>query len=166
MFPKEIKEAAAPYVNKTKARKMKLFLYGLYFALFLYWAISAHLAGTTGFWPLFWTGYAKMTLVSISDSLILDCWLPQKIRDRIKGAEHCKAWEQKEWLLKLAIPEHALGWTFLVCPIAGLIVAGIAAFLSRHAKAPRCADPGRDLRHVRLLRLLHRRRQKSAYGGI
>ena len=27
MFPKEIKEAAAPYVNKTAVRKMKLFLY-------------------------------------------------------------------------------------------------------------------------------------------
>ena len=124
MFPKEIKDAAAPYVNKAEARKMKLFLYGLYLALFLYWAISAHFAGIKGFWPLFRTGYAEMTLVSVSDFMILDCWLPQKIRDRIKGAEHCKAWERKEWLLKLAIPEHALGWTFLVCPIAGMIVAG------------------------------------------
>ena len=80
MFPKEIKNAAAPYVNKKETRKMKL-------------------------------------------------WLPGKVRNRIKGTEHCKAWERKEWLLKLAIPEHALGWTFLVCPIAGLIVAGIAALL-------------------------------------
>ena len=129
MFPKEIKEAAAPYVNKTEVRKMKLFLYGLYLVLFLYWAISAHLAGVAGFWPLFWAGYVEMTLVSVSDFLILDCWLPQKARNRIKGAEECKAWERKEWLLKLAIPEHALGWTFLVCPIAGLAVAGVAALL-------------------------------------
>lgn len=70
-----------------------------------------------------------MTLVSVSDFLILDCWLPQKIRDRIKGAEHCKAWERKEWLLKLAIPEHALGWTFLVCPIAGIVVAGLGTLI-------------------------------------
>lgn len=129
MFPKEIKEAAAPYVNKKDVRKMKLFLYGLYFALFLYWAISAHFAGTKGFWSLFWTGYLEMTFVSISDFLILDLWLPQKVRNRIKGAEQCRAWERKEWLMKLAIPEHALGWTFLVCPIAGLVVAGIAALL-------------------------------------
>lgn len=129
MFPKEIKEAAAPYVNTKDVRKMKLFLCGLYLALFLYWAISAHLAGTKGFWPLFWTGYAEMTFVSISDFLILDCWLPGKIKDRIKGAEHCRAWERKEWLVKLAIPEHALGWTLLVCPAAGLIVAGIAALM-------------------------------------
>lgn len=129
MFPKEIKIAAAPYVNKKDERKMKLFLYGLYLILFLYWAVSAHLAGTRGFWALFWTGYIEMTFVSISDFVILDLWLPGKIRNRIKGAEHCKAWERKEWLLKLAIPEHALVWTFLVCPIAGLVVAGIVALL-------------------------------------
>ena len=129
MFPKDIKTAAAPYVKQKDVRKMKLFLYVLYLAMFAYWAISASLAGTRGFWPLFRTGYVEMTFVSISDFLILDCWLPGKVRDRIKGAEHCKAWERKEWLLKLAIPEHAFGWTFLVCPIAGLIVAGIAALL-------------------------------------
>ena len=66
-----------------------------------------------------------MTIVSISDFLILDCWLPPKAKPYIKGTEHCKAWEIKEWLIKLAIPEHVLGWTFLVCPIAGLIVAGL-----------------------------------------
>lgn len=33
------------------------------------------------------------------------------------------------WLLKPAIPEHALGWTFLVCPIAGFVVAGLATLL-------------------------------------
>ena len=109
MFPKEIKEAAAPYVNQKDVKKMKLFLYGLYLVLFLYWAVSTHLAGTEGFWPLFWTGYVEMTFVSVSDFLILDCWLPGKISDRVKGAEHCKAWERKKWLKKLAIPEHALG---------------------------------------------------------
>ena len=129
MSPKEIKEAAAPYVNQKEVRKMKLFLYGLYLTLFLYWAISASLAGTEGFWSLFWTGYVEMTFVSISDFVILDCWLPQKVRDRIKGAEQCKAWERKEWLLKLAIPEHLVGWTLLVCPIAGLITAGIGSLL-------------------------------------
>ena len=129
MFPKEIKEAAAPYVKGPDVRKMKLFLYSLYLIIFIYWAVSAHFAGTTGFWSLFWTGYVEMTFVSVSDFLILDCWLPSKVRHMIKGAEHCKAWERKEWLLKLAIPEHALGWTLLVCPVAGFVVAGIATVL-------------------------------------
>ena len=47
----------------------------------------------------------------------------------VKGAEHCKAWERREWLKTLAIPEHSLLWTLIVCPIAGLAVAGICALL-------------------------------------
>ena len=129
MFPKEIKEAAAPFVDQRDVRKMKLILYPLYLLLFVYWGISAHFAGVSGFWTLFWTGYAEMTVVSIGDFLILDCWLPPKAKPYIKGAERCRAWEHKEWLIKLAIPEHALGWTFLVCPIAGLIVASIGLLL-------------------------------------
>lgn len=75
MFPKEIKEAAAPYVNKTAVRKMKLFLYGLYLFLFFYWAVSAYLTGTKGFWPLFWSGYVEMTFVSVSDFLKVNPFL-------------------------------------------------------------------------------------------
>ncbi len=129
VFPKEIKEAAAPFVDPKEVRKMKLILYPLYLLLFVYWAVSAHFAGVSGFWTLFWTGYAEMTVVSVSDFLILDCWLPPKAKPYIKGAEGCKAWAVKEWLWNLAIPEHALGWTFLVCPIAGLVVAGLGSLL-------------------------------------
>ncbi len=129
MFPKEIREAAAPYVDQKDVRTMKLIIYPLYLMMFIYWGISAHFAGIDGFWYLFRTGYAEMTMVSISDFLILDVWLPGKIRHMIKGAEHCKAWERKEWLLKLAIPEHYIMWTFLVCPIAGLITAGIGMLI-------------------------------------
>ncbi len=129
MFPKEIKEAAAPFVDKKDMRKMKLILYPLYLMLFIYWAVSTHFAEISGFWNLFWTGYAEMTIVSIGDFLILDCWLPPKAKPYIKGAENCKAWERKEWLWKLAIPEHTLGWTFFVSPIAGLVVAGLGMLL-------------------------------------
>ena len=127
MFPKEIREAAAPYVDKKDVRKMKLLLYPLYLFLFIYWAISAHFAGMDSFWPLFWTGYVEMTLVSVSDFVILDCWLPGKVRHMIQGAENCRAWERWEWLKTLAIPEHGLGWTFLACPMAALIVTGIGS---------------------------------------
>jgi hypothetical protein len=70
-----------------------------------------------------------MTMVSLSDFIILDCWLPPKAKAYVKGAEHCKAWERREWLKTLAIPEHGLLWTLIVCPIAGLAVAGICALL-------------------------------------
>lgn len=125
MFPREIREAAAPYVNRSDVRKMKAILYPLYLFLFLYGGVSARCAGITGFLPLFLTGYGEMTMVSLSDFLILDCWLPGKVRHMIQGAEHCKAWERKEWLCRLAIPEHGLLWPLLLCPITGLAVAGI-----------------------------------------
>lgn len=129
MFPKEIKKAAVPYVDRKDVRTMNLILYPLYLVLFVWWGISSHLAGISGFWNLFWTGYVEMTLVSLTDFLILDCWLPQRIRHMIKGAEECKAWGRWEWLKTLAIPEHGLVWTLLVCPIAGLAVTGIASIL-------------------------------------
>lgn len=88
MFPKEIKEAAAPYVEQEDVKKVRLILYTLYILLFIYWSISAYLAGVSNFWSLFWTGYVEMTFVSVSDFLILDCWLPGKVRHMIKGAEH------------------------------------------------------------------------------
>ena len=125
MFPKEIRQAAAPFVEKKDVCTMKLILYPLYLALFVYWAVSAHFAGMTGFWNLFWAGYAEMTMVSLSDFIILDCRMPPKAKPFIKGAEHCKAWTRWEWLKTLAIPEHGLLWTLIVCPIAGLAVAGL-----------------------------------------
>ena len=130
MFPKEIKEAAAPFVDRKEVRKVKLIIYPLYLLIFIYWAVSAHFAGVSGFWTLFWTGYVEMTFVSVTDFLILDCWLPTRVRHMIRGAENCKAWERREWLKTLAIPEHGLMWTFIVCPIAGLAVAGIASIFS------------------------------------
>ena len=129
MFPKESKEAAAPYVDKKDVRTMKRILYPLYLVLLAYGGISAHFSNISSFWHLFWTGYVEMTFVSITDFLILDCWLPGKVKHMIKGAENCKAWERWEWLKTLAIPEHGLGWTFLVCPVAGLAVAGIGMLL-------------------------------------
>lgn len=108
---------------------MKLLLYPQYLLLFVYWGVSARAAGMDGFGTMFWTGYIEITMVSISDFVILDCWLPGKVKHMIKGAEHCKAWERWEWLKTLAIPEYALGWTILACPTAGLAVAGIGCLI-------------------------------------
>ena len=40
-----------------------------------------------------------------------------------------RAWETKEWMKTLAIPEHLIGWPFVVCPLVGLIVAGISVWI-------------------------------------
>lgn len=127
MFPKEIKEAAAPYVVKKDVRKMYIVLLAIYLFVFIYFGISSRNAGINGFWNLFWTGYAEMLFVNFGDLLILDCLLravAKKKRGLIKGAEDCKAWQLREWM-KAALPEHLVIWPLTFCPLAGLIVAGI-----------------------------------------
>lgn len=130
MFPKGIKEAAKPYVTRKELRVMHLVLYPLYLLMFLYMAVSAHLAGVSSFWSFFWTGYIEMMFVSVSDFILLDVLGHIYVKDKglIKGAENHPGWEWKEWK-KLAIPEHGIFWTFLFCPLTGLIVAGIGALL-------------------------------------
>lgn len=98
MFPKEIREAAAPFVDRKEVRKMKLILYPLYLLLFVYWAVSAVFAGVSGFWHLFWTGYLEMTIVSASDFLILDCWLPPKARPISKARKTAKHGSERNGL--------------------------------------------------------------------
>ena len=54
----------------------------------------------------------------------------EKLKDLFDVVSLCedKA-ERREWLLRLAVPEHGLLWTFIVCPVAGLFVAGINLLL-------------------------------------
>ena len=130
MFPKSIRKAAAPYVEKKDLRLMHLVLYPLYLLMFLYMAVSAHLVGVVGLWNLFWTGYIEMMFVNVGDFVLLDVLARLYVKDKgmIKGAEHDPGWEWKEWW-KLAVPEHGLAWSLIFCPLVGLIVAGINALI-------------------------------------
>ena len=130
MFPKGIKQAAAPYVNMKDVKVLFCILTVIYLLMFLYMAVSAHLAGVSGFQNLFWTGYVEMMFVNAGDFFLLDVLGRIYVMDKglIKGAENHSGWEWKEWK-KLAIPEHGIFWTFLFCPLTGLIVAGIGVLL-------------------------------------
>lgn len=128
MFPKSIKEAAAPYVKKKDVIAVYCILLPLYLLMFLYMAVSAHFAGVGGFSSLFWTGYIEMMFVNFGDFFLLDVLARIYAKDKglIKGAEHHPGWEWKEWW-RLAVPEHGLMWPIIVCPLAGLIAAGFGA---------------------------------------
>ena len=130
MLPKEIRLAAPPR-KKKEVIILASVLYPLYILIFAYMIVSAHLAGVTGFWHLFWTGYIEMFFVNLGDFFGLDWWYRGAIKDKIMipGTEHCRAWETKEWMKTLAIPEHLIGWPFMVCPLVGLIVAGISTWI-------------------------------------
>ena len=130
MFPRGIKKAARPYVEKSEVAKMYCVLIPLYLLMFLYMAVSAHMAGVSGFEAMFRTGYTEMMFVNAGDFFLLDVLARIYVKDKglIKGAENNPDWEWKGWW-KLAVPEHGLAWPVLVCPLTGLIVAGIGALL-------------------------------------
>ncbi len=130
MLPKEIRLAAPPR-KKKEVVILASVLYPLYILIFAYMIVSAHLAGVTGFWNLFWTGYIEMLFINLGDFFGLDWWYRGAIKDKIMipGTERCKAWETKEWMKTLAIPEHLIGWPFVVCPLVGFIVAGLSTWI-------------------------------------
>ena len=93
--------------------------------------VSSHMAGVSGFWNLFWTGYIEMFFINLGDFIGLDYFF-RKInlnRVMIPGTEHCKAWETKNWMKTLGIPEHLVIWPLVFCPLVGLIVAGISSLV-------------------------------------
>lgn len=109
MMPKEIRQAA-PKRNRKEL---------------------AILAGVSGFWNLFWTGYVEMFFINLGDLLGLDYWFRGVTRDKIMipGTEKCKAWETGVWMKTLALPEHLILWPLVVCPITGLLIAGISMWI-------------------------------------
>jgi hypothetical protein len=131
MFPKEIKLAAAPYVDKKEVRRMYVILLAIYAAVFVYFGVSTYYSGVTKFWDLFWTGYIEMLFVNFGDLLFLDVILRAMTKNKrgfIKGAEGCKAWELGEWM-KAALPEHLLIWPLTCCPLSGIITVGIVRLM-------------------------------------
>ncbi|WP_167958737.1 hypothetical protein [Anaerosporobacter faecicola] len=130
MLPKEIKNAA-PKREKKEVALLASILYPLYILIFAYMIASAYQAGITGFWNMFWMGYIEMMFVNIGDFFGLDWFFRKKLKDKIMitGTEHCKAWETKEWMKTLAIPEHWILWPFLVCPLVGFICSVVGTLI-------------------------------------
>lgn len=130
MMPKEIRQAA-PKRNKRELAILAGVLYPMWILIIAYMIYSAHLAGVNGFWNLFWTGYIEMFFINLGDLFGLDYWFRGVTRDKIMipGTENCKAWETGIWMKTLALPEHLILWPFIVCPVTGLLVAGISTWI-------------------------------------
>ena len=130
MLTKEIRKAAPPR-RKKEVIILASVLYPMYILIFAYMIVSSHLAGITGFWNLFWTGYIEMMFINMGDFLGLDWLYREKLLDRvmIPGTEHCKTWQTKEWMKALGMPEHLVAWPVVICPAVGFIVAGISSWI-------------------------------------
>ena len=89
-------------------------------------------AGVTGFRNMFWTGYVEMFFINLGDFFGLDWFFREIVKKKrlmIPGTEHCEAWNLKKWMLTRAVPKHCIMWPLVVCPLAGLICAGIGALI-------------------------------------
>ena len=126
MFPKALRQRARP-VTKEERRHTLVMYATLYPAVFLWMILSAWQAGIQGFWPLFWTAYIEMMLISLGDLFFLDYLLLKKTGKRLRaeGVEDDPFYEPKNELLRLGLPEHLLLWPLLYCPAVGLLAAWI-----------------------------------------
>lgn len=128
-YPKEIQKLAPP---NPHAKKHKLLFGGLVILpITLFGAISSYLDGLQGFWLLFGAGYLQWFLINLGDFFGLDCYLREKMGDRIvlPGTEGHPCYTRAGWMKSLALPEHFLAWPFIVCPLMALIQAGIVELL-------------------------------------
>ncbi len=131
MFPRSLQKKARP-VNREE-RWHTLLMYGtLYPAVLIWMVLSAYQAGISGFWTLFWTAYVEMMLISLGDLIFLDYLLLRKTGKRLhaEGVEDDPFYEPKNELMKLGLPEHLLLWPSVVCPLVGLIAAGIGTLMT------------------------------------
>ena len=66
MFPKDLQKRVRP-VTKEERRHTILRYVTLYPAVLAWMILSAYQAGINGFWPMFWTAYVEMMLISLED---------------------------------------------------------------------------------------------------
>ena len=129
-FPRELQKAAPP--NPHALRDKGLFTLLVILPVVLFGSLSAWMHGLTGFWTLFRAGYAQWFLVNLGDFFGLDLLLREHLGDRceLPGTHGHPCYERKNWMKSLGIPEHFLLWPLGVCPLMGLIMAGIGMLLA------------------------------------
>ena len=124
-FPKEIQQAAAPNPNARKHQT--LFTLLVILPVVLFGVLSARNAGVQGFWTMFWTGYIEWFFINLGDFFGLDLYLRELMGERweLPGTHGHPCYQRKNWMKSLALVEHGLQWPLIICPMFGLIAAGL-----------------------------------------
>ncbi|MDD3192753.1 MAG: hypothetical protein PHE47_02715 [Oscillospiraceae bacterium] len=127
-YPKAILKAAVqPQTNREKHIGAGVMCIAC-ILLLLYGAVSASHTGQSAFRTLFLMGYTEWMMASLTDFILLDIVLFQTMKQHIviPGTEDHPGYELKNWMVKLALPEHFLLWPFIVAPLLAVIQAGIS----------------------------------------
>lgn len=130
MYPIGIQKIAPPVPEKSRRRK-KMMLWSLWTFVILFSVVSNCLSGIRGFWQLFLAGYIQMFLVDMGDFFGWNILFREKMGRRLElpGTEGNELYSRKNWMLKLAIPNHFGIWLILICPLNGLINAGAVSLI-------------------------------------
>ena len=131
-YPKGIREAAPKPQTKREKRIYHSWMYfAILIPLMIYGTASAINTGVEGFWNLFWSAYVEWNIISISDFFILDMIMLVGMKERmmVPGTEGHEDYKLKNWVTKLAIPEHFLGWPLIMAPLLSLIQAGFGSLI-------------------------------------
>ena len=117
--------------NPHALRDKALFSLLVLLPVYLFGVLTACKAGITGFRSLFWTGYGEWFLVNLGDFFGLDLYLREKMGRRMElpDTEGSPLYSRKAWMKSLALPEHGLLWPLFICPLFGLLTAGLASLI-------------------------------------
>lgn len=106
MCTKSIQKAAPAPQTRRERRLYHLWMcFGMLLPLVAYGSVSAVCGGVSGFWPLLLMGYIEWLAVSLTDFLLLDVCLLQRLGRRIQvpGTEGHPDYRLGSWLKKLAL---------------------------------------------------------------
>ena len=130
-YPAAIRNAVTQPQTKREKTIYLWSMCAILLPLLAYGAASAATAGITGFWPLFWTGYVEWLMASLVDFFLLDMILFQTCKSRmiVPGTEGHPGYGFKQWVCKLALPEHLLLWPLVMAPLCAAAQAELSLLM-------------------------------------
>ena len=131
MYPLGIQKIAPP-IPKDSNRRKNLMLTLLWSFVLLFSIASNYLNGVRGFWPLFLAGYVQLFLVDMGDFFGWNILFREKMGRRLHlpGTEDSPLYSRRNWLVRMAIPNHFGIWLVGICPLGGLVNVGAVSLLT------------------------------------
>lgn len=130
MYPSAIQKIAPPIPSESRKTEV-IMLVCLWTFMVLFSITSNYLSGVRSFGQLFLAGYIQFFMVDMGDFFGWNILFREKMGQKLHlpGTEGNELYSRKNWLLKMAIPNHFGIWLIGVCPLGGLVNAGTGTLL-------------------------------------
>ena len=130
MYPPAIQRIAPPIPPESRKTEVVM-LVCLWTFMVLFSITSNYLSGVRGFGQLFLAGYIQFFMVDMGDFFGWNILFREKMGQKLHlpGTEGSELYSRKNWILKMAIPNHFGIWLIGVCPLGGIVNAGVGTFL-------------------------------------